>query len=270
MLAAGRLDRLVETLLGRVNLFGRLKEHKFALQAIQLSLVATVVVFRRDGQPFVQHLAGVFKPCGPRIGFAQNGEVGRRADFRAVARKSRYPVSSVGSASGAPSLQQHARPLVNFAERAPQLKTLLCPRASSSSASEVAVLRGGIVAQIATPETLYRQPVDVAMARFVGEAVILPGIVIGGAATCALGRLPLARPTPDGPADVMVRPEQIRFVATPNAEAPRGLVIAVTYYGHDASVRLALAGRRRRSRAASLAIARRDRATKFASASRAP
>lgn len=107
--------------------------------------------------------------------------------------------------------------------------------------SEVAVLRGGVVAQIATPEMIYRQPVDGAMARFVGEAVILRGIVIGGAATCALGRLPLGRPTPDGPADVMVRPEQIRFVATPNAEAPRGLVIAVTYYGHDASVRLALA-----------------------------
>ncbi len=109
--------------------------------------------------------------------------------------------------------------------------------------AEVAVLRGGVVAQIATPEMLYRQPVDGAMARFVGEAVILPGIVVGGAATCALGRLPLARPAPDGPADVMVRPEQIRFVATPSAEAPRARVLAVTYYGHDASVRLALTGR---------------------------
>ena len=109
--------------------------------------------------------------------------------------------------------------------------------------AEVAVLRGGVVAQIATPEMLYRQPVDVAMARFVGEAVILRGTVLAGEATCALGRLPLARPAPDGPADVMVRPEQIRFSATPNAETPRGLVLAVTYYGQDASVRLALAGR---------------------------
>jgi iron(III) transport system ATP-binding protein len=106
--------------------------------------------------------------------------------------------------------------------------------------SEVAVLRGGVVAQIAPPETLYRQPVDVAMARFVGEAVILPGTVTGAAVTCALGRLPLARPAPDGPADVMARPEQIRFVTMPNSEAPRALVVDVTYYGHDASVRLAL------------------------------
>ncbi len=109
--------------------------------------------------------------------------------------------------------------------------------------SEVAVLRNGVVAQIAPPETLYRQPVDVAMARFVGEAVILPGIVTSGVATCALGRLPLARPAPEGPADVMVRPEQIRFVTTPNAEAPRARVVEVTFYGHDASVSLGLAGR---------------------------
>ena len=44
---------------------------------------------------------------------------------------------------------------------------------------KVAVLRGGVLAQIATPEILYRQPVDLAMARFVGEAVILPGTVKG-------------------------------------------------------------------------------------------
>ena len=109
--------------------------------------------------------------------------------------------------------------------------------------AEVAVLRGGVVAQIATPEMLYRQPVDVAMARFVGEAVILRGTVLEGRATCALGRLPLARPAPDGPADVMVRPEQIRFVATPGAETPRARILAVTYFGQDASVCLALAGR---------------------------
>ena len=107
--------------------------------------------------------------------------------------------------------------------------------------SEVAVLRDGIVAQIATPETLYRQPVDGAMARFVGEAVILPGTITGGAVTCALGRLALARSAPDGPADVMARPEQIRFLTTPHEEGPRALVVSVTYYGHDASVQLALA-----------------------------
>jgi iron(III) transport system ATP-binding protein len=108
---------------------------------------------------------------------------------------------------------------------------------------KVAVLRGGVLAQIATPEILYRQPVDIAMARFVGEAAILPGAVRGGAALCALGRLPLARPAPDGSASVMIRPEQIRFLSRPGADTPRAKVLAVTFYGHDANVLLELDAR---------------------------
>ena len=125
--------------------------------------------------------------------------------------------------------------------------------------SAVAVLRDGRASpRSATPEMLYRQPVDAAMARFVGEAVMLPGTVEGGAAICALGRLPLARPAPDGPADVMVRPEQICFVATPSADAPRARVVG----GHVLRPRRERASRpgraaRRRSPAAFPGIARR-------------
>jgi len=108
---------------------------------------------------------------------------------------------------------------------------------------EVAVLRGGMFAQIAAPEVLYRQPVDIAMAQFVGEAAILPGTVKGGVAICALGPLPVALSAADGPASVMVRPEQIRFLARPSAETPQARVLAVTFYGHDASVLLELEAR---------------------------
>ena len=105
---------------------------------------------------------------------------------------------------------------------------------------QVAVLRDGALAQVAAPETLYRQPLDAALAQFVGEAVLLPGVVAGGKATCALGRLQLALPTPDGPVDVMVRPEQIRFEPRAIAGAAKAQVQAVTYYGHDASITLSL------------------------------
>ncbi len=111
---------------------------------------------------------------------------------------------------------------------------------------EVAVLRQGVFAQIATPEILYRQPVDIAMARFVGEAVILQGTVKGGVAICALGRLSIALPAPDGPVSVMVRPEQIRFLAGPSADTPWARVLAVTFYGRDASVLLELEARAER------------------------
>jgi iron(III) transport system ATP-binding protein len=87
---------------------------------------------------------------------------------------------------------------------------------------------------------LYRQPADADLAQFVGEAVLLPGLAAGGFATCALGRLPLALPVPDGPVEVMVRPEQIRLEPQTNAGSAKAQVLAVTYYGHDASIILSL------------------------------
>jgi iron(III) transport system ATP-binding protein len=109
-----------------------------------------------------------------------------------------------------------------------------------SMGRQVAVLRDGALAQVAAPESLYRQPVDAVLAQFVGEAVLLPGLAAGGFATCALGRLALALPTPDGPVEVMVRPEQIRFGSQTNIGAVEAQVLTVTYYGHDASVLVSL------------------------------
>jgi iron(III) transport system ATP-binding protein len=110
-----------------------------------------------------------------------------------------------------------------------------------SMAQEVAVLRDGVLAQVAAPEILYRQPADAVLAQFVGEAVLLPGLVAGTFATCALGRLALAVPVPDGPVDIMVRPEQIRVFGLPaKAGATEARVISATYYGHDASILVSL------------------------------
>ncbi len=109
-----------------------------------------------------------------------------------------------------------------------------------SMGKRVAVLRAGVLVQVATPLVLYRHPVDAELARFVGEAVLLPGMVSGGQVSCALGTLPLAVAMPSGAAEVMVRPEQIRLFPDPVNGMLRGRVQTVTYYGHDASVTLAL------------------------------
>jgi len=105
---------------------------------------------------------------------------------------------------------------------------------------EVAVLRNGVLAQVAPPEELYRRPVDAALAQFVGEAVLLPGIASGSFVACTLGRLPLAQPGADGPVEVMVRPEQIRLEPGARVGAVKAKVLAVTYFGHDASVQMSL------------------------------
>ena len=103
----------------------------------------------------------------------------------------------------------------------------------------VAVLREGRIAQIGDPVSLYRRPADPALARFVGEAVLIPGIAEEGRASCALGTFPLAVAR-EGRVEVMIRPEQIRLTAPGAAGSRKALVSDVVFYGHDAVARLSL------------------------------
>jgi len=109
-----------------------------------------------------------------------------------------------------------------------------------SMADQVAVLRHGVIAQLDTPAGLYGRPGDVDLAQFLGESNVLDGEVHGGMARTALGDLAVAQGNGSaggGPAQVMVRPEQIRL-----EDAPGGGVAATVqsyeYYGHDAVVRV--------------------------------
>jgi iron(III) transport system ATP-binding protein len=106
-----------------------------------------------------------------------------------------------------------------------------------SLGQQVAVLWKGKLVQNAPAREIYRQPATRALAEFVGDAVLLPGIVQGRFATCMLGTLPLLVPLEDGPADVMIRPEQIRLDAH-HAQSSEARVTDVTFNGKDASIRL--------------------------------
>ncbi len=87
-----------------------------------------------------------------------------------------------------------------------------------SLADRVAVLRHGRVAQWAGPEDLYTDPLDPALAQFVGDANILEGTMEGGSVLTALGRLALSSPAPAAAENdrvvVLVRPEQVRLAAS--------------------------------------------------------
>jgi iron(III) transport system ATP-binding protein len=114
-----------------------------------------------------------------------------------------------------------------------------------SMGNEVAVLRSGRLAQTATPTVLYRAPVDLDVARFVGDAVVVPGTARSGVVECALGHLRTTSSEVDGKVDVMIRPEQIRLVSARD-DAPGGPdtvsadVIGHRYYGPDSLVQLRL------------------------------
>lgn len=115
-----------------------------------------------------------------------------------------------------------------------------------STADLVAVVRDGRVAQCGTPQEVYRRPADPWVARFVGDAVLLPGTAdhAGATAETALGRLPLAAPSGSrGEGTVLLRPEQLRLTgAGEPGKAARGTVTDVAYYGHDAMVTVAVDG----------------------------
>jgi iron(III) transport system ATP-binding protein len=106
-----------------------------------------------------------------------------------------------------------------------------------STADQVAVVRGGRLAQLADPRTLYSRPADLEVAAFVGEAVVLDGEAAGGRVTSELGELSLGRPCADGPVRVLLRPEQLRLSG---GAGTRARVRGVDFYGHDARIELEL------------------------------
>jgi iron(III) transport system ATP-binding protein len=108
-----------------------------------------------------------------------------------------------------------------------------------SMADQVAVMRGGRLVQLADPQTLYRHPLDLDIATFVGDAVVLDAEVRNGLAHSVLGVLPLEQPSPDGPTRILLRPEQVQLGEQTGA-LPSARVHSVDFYGHDARVLLDL------------------------------
>jgi len=105
-----------------------------------------------------------------------------------------------------------------------------------SIADRVAVMLHGRVRQQGSPYEVYAAPVDGRVARLLGEANLLPATVRGGRARFALGEVQTL--VPDGPCEVLVRPEALRAVPDTGGVA---LVAHVEFYGHDQLVRCDLA-----------------------------
>ena len=110
-----------------------------------------------------------------------------------------------------------------------------------SMADSVAVMDHGRVLMHASPVEVYQRPLDLGVARFVGDLVELPGTKSGDVVETALGRLPLHGPVAaDGPVLAALRPEQIRVDARLERDGHRAHVDDVVFHGHDALVRLTL------------------------------
>lgn len=134
-----------------------------------------------------------------------------------------------------------------------------------SSADLVAVLLDGVIAQVGPPAEIYDAPATLGVARFVGEANVLPGVLAGdGTVNCCLGRLDARVVGPDRTgacASVVVRPEQVVLSSELDAADRHdeshgvggmshlglggsidGVVVSRAYFGHDTTVSLRLPG----------------------------
>jgi iron(III) transport system ATP-binding protein len=116
-----------------------------------------------------------------------------------------------------------------------------------STADLVAVLRDGTIAQCDAPQDLYARPIDADMARFIGDANLVEGVLDGGAVDTLLGRLAVepgagwgAGPPPaHGPVTVLVRPEQVELgVGGAGPGRLPGRIVGYGYHGHDAVVKV--------------------------------
>jgi len=107
-----------------------------------------------------------------------------------------------------------------------------------SFADQLAVLRQGRLVQVGPPRELYARPVDLFTATFLGDAVILDGVLEAGRARCPLGDLPVRAAGLRGPVRLMLRPEQLRVEP---ADGPGvGRVAALDFRGGSTFVNVHL------------------------------
>ena len=107
----------------------------------------------------------------------------------------------------------------------------------------VAVLRDGHVAALDAPRGLYRDPPDLAAAHDIGDSNVLMADVHDGLVRCALGQIQVQlddRPAADGPARLVLRPEQLALVEQAAPDATEAAVVSVQFHGHDALVSIRL------------------------------
>lgn len=108
-----------------------------------------------------------------------------------------------------------------------------------SIADQVAVMRDGRFTTVGTPQQIYLTPGDVFTAQFLGDCVLMSGTVTAGIAECVLGRLPVRDGAADGPATLMLRPEQLVATTVSGSDngtgdgAGIGTVLSSEFRGHD-------------------------------------
>jgi iron(III) transport system ATP-binding protein len=103
-------------------------------------------------------------------------------------------------------------------------------------ADEVSVLSRGVLVQQATPHELYTNPVNLEVARFVGELVEFPASMKSAdVVVCALGEVTISNDASNMKSGILgLRPEQLSL----NRHETNWQVVSQSFHGHDTLVNL--------------------------------
>lgn len=129
-------------------------------------------------------------------------------------------------------LRREMRDLVRAIQRELHLTTLFVTHDREEAAAlsdRVAVLLEGRVAQSGSPQDLYERPTSLAVARFLGTANLVPGIVRNGSWIGPLGRVPTG--PGDGPATLAIRQESLVIDLDADADGLPAMVTDARYRG---------------------------------------
>ncbi len=115
-----------------------------------------------------------------------------------------------------------------------------------SLADRVAVMRTGTIIQVGTPSEIYNSPVDLGIATFLGDSVLIDGEVVAGKVHTSLGKLTALNHIESGQKGVVaIRSENFYLQPNPNGDSE---VIGRVFFGHDAVVEVQTPGQKIRAR----------------------
>jgi len=157
-----------------------------------------------------------------RIEQLSGGQQQRVALARALAPEPRVLLLDEPLSNLDPSLRERTRRELRELIRRLGITTVLVTHEQDEAfdlGDRVAVLRHGRLEQVGTPDELYAEPANLFVGGFVGRSSVLPVMVLGPAADGTGFRVAVegvewevdGRPTPTGPAEMLVRPESLRL-----------------------------------------------------------
>jgi len=172
------------------------------------------------------------------------GQQQRVALARAVAPRPRLLLLDEPFSSLDAGLRHETRERVRDLVRSEGMTALLVTHDQQEAlafADRVAVMQGGQIDQVGTPEAVYRTPRTLFVAQFLGRTNLMLAEAEGETAETPLGALPLHRPA-SGTVMVSLRPEALALTAGPEGGGREGTVLARDYWGHDVTYRVRLPG----------------------------